>query len=316
MSDSSRVVEYESPVTVTENGKEPIIEFIGTTDEYVPSEDLADLNQYSPNQPVLYRHNHPLKGKDGEVVGRVLDSHIGDVLGSDKKMHKGIIGHAKLMNKTHFQKDIVNYVRAKEQAKDPIKVSIGYVSTSNEEGKIVDRQILEYSLTYKPVCKECGTKMGDKEELKMHELEVALESSTSKVTEYESKISELESQLVEKDEEISASKTKVTEMETRIGAIEAKAIRAEKKPYIDKLVEMEKDDDLVSFYESLNVKQLQDRCDKIAKRMPNPIVTQTLNEARDAALKGETADEWKKKAIASGAKPEDVNSWMNAMGMN
>jgi chromosome segregation ATPase len=247
---------------------------------------LDNLNKFSVNQPILYRHNHPNKRLGGQILGRVIETKIADVKDATGKLVKGIIGKAFIKNKTKFQQQIQEYIRKKDQLKDPIKISIGF------ENQELDAEVYEYSLTYKPVCEECSTMVTEQEktEAQMGELQTALDKSAGIVKEFEKKTKELESKVAEYEKTASDKDKKLKEFEdklismkdlsTKISELEKKLSDAEKAPLIDQIYELEQDDELKEIYKGWEMPRLVKRLEKVRTLRPQ-IATEPLYKSRE-----------------------------------
>ncbi len=282
-------------LTSSEDNGQLIIDFTGVTENYVSSNLLNEINKYSANQPLLYRHNHPLKKKGGEIIGRIIQTSLTDVKDTQGKLVKAVTGKAFIGNKTKFQRMVQDYVKKKDQIKNPVKISIGFENIENEKHEPIDAQVYEYSLTYQPVCEECVTKMPEKD-VEISELQTALDKSAGLTKEFEKKNKELESKITEMEKTMKDKDSKIKEFEdklintkdlsVKIAELERKLSDAEKKPFIDEIYELEKDDELKEIYRGWDTTKLQKRLDKVRGLRAN-IVTEPLNKSREKAVETE-----------------------------
>lgn len=292
---------------VTSNVKlleDDIIEFIAVTEKYVPKDIIPKLAEWGEKQPIIYRHEHPAKGWGGEILGRSIEAKV--VRYEDITALKG---KAKMFNNSYMQNTALEYIREKQDAGEPIQISIGY-QEFYKEGEIVDAQIYEYSLTHIPVCKECSVSIGELEmdENKIKELEAEVKNREGTINELQESLDEmsgknkkLEKDMKAKDTKIKEyeakyvdQKDKVSELSTKLAQLEEDIKFAKVEPKVQQLVKLYEDPDLFGYFKNKALeengtewldKKLEEKKGKIT---PNPIVTTPLSKELEEGVKDQT----------------------------
>ena len=306
-----------------EKGK-VFIRALAASGKYLTPDQIPVLTKYSVNQPLIYRHIHPSSPAQGQILGTVVEAKQVEFEGLPAVE---IIGE--MMQITDYQQKAVEYIRLKQDTDEPVGVSIGLQSFGVEGENPVTSRPFEYSFTSIPVCDECityevNTSMKEKDiaDAKQAELEAVIKGNVQKIAELEatlngkvdenkslkSKIGVLEKappadEIAVKDAINEAAKAIKSQYEDEMKAVKAdlkatnqKLEAAEKKPHIDKLIALEKDDDLVEWYNGKSVEFLTARYEKKKKERKSSIVTQTLNEAGEEVEDDHTAELAKIKA--------------------
>lgn len=285
-----------------------IIEFIAVTEKYVPKEILPNLAKWGVNQPIIYRHEHPAKGWGGQILGRTIKAKVVEI--DDLAVLKG---KAQMFNNTEMQRMALEYIGLMEEEKTPIQISIGYQEFLSE-GKVVDAQIYEYSLTHIPVCKECVVSIGETEmeetkqkeledkiskgENTINELQEALDSMSGKNKNLTDSNTELETKIHEYEEKYVAQKDEVSKLNTRVQELEDGMRFATIKPKVDEIVKLYEDPDLYTYFKAKSLekdgetwldKKLEE---KKKKSHPAAIATETIKE-----LQGEVGQRDKEEVV-------------------
>ena len=281
MAVKSKIRNFESEIQSFEKDGDTYIKFISVTDKFINLDQLKSIDKYAINQPVTYRHQHPIKGEGGSITGRVTSSDVVDY-------------------------KVVKYVKGKDEANDPIQISIGFEEFYDKRGDPSDAQIYEFTLTHNPMDWDTTTEgvytMPTKQEMESKEkenedLRKELDLMSGKAKEFEDELGEVKSELeeekakvVEFEALVLTSKDELKEFKTKLKEFEDKMHQAEIKHIVDQIFEIEKDEDLVPVYETWSENKLMERLAKKKKSNPNPIVTETLKESQRKVME---ADELK-----------------------
>lgn len=288
--------------------------FVGEacTDEYVTLNQLEDINQYFINQPVVYRHDHPSKGKGGSIYGRVVESKIVE---NENGTH--ILKFKSLMKQTlKKHKDLINLAETQQDLGSPISYSVGFLGTKT--AKVDEADVYEVSVTNDPVCTECQNinimekKIMPNEELESQEdekdakveVEKKVEKETIKekvsenqkdfeesigfIKELEKKNGELEAKVSNYEKVIGESKGIMDEYCVRLRELEKKADFAERSPLIEKIFTLERNEFMRKRYEEpkiWGIKELGDQYEAVKNLNKHKIqaqkaVVRTLEQSR------------------------------------
>lgn len=317
-------MDIKASVKILEENEKVILTALGTTDKYISSNIIDNLAKYSPNQPIIYRHVHPASPAEGQILGTVLESKLIDL----EDGVKGIEITGEMLQYTQYQQDAVKYIKAKQDTEDPIQISIGFQQYGVDDP--VDARPYEFSLTDIPVCEECityevNTMINEKktDEAVIKELQKSLnkiktenEQLLAKLGNYEKTEKEEISVKQELEDTILAITKKheeeLVKRDEQISALKQEFEMAQKKPYIDKLFRLEKDEELVDWYKGRTLEQLAARVEKKEKEAPNPIVTKTLEESTTGVMRDVNKEmEMKQKARDIIANNPLLNRYVN-----
>jgi paraquat-inducible protein B len=276
-------------------GKRIVIKALAVTDKYISPDIIDSIVKYSPNQPMIYRHVHPSSPGEGEILGNVIKAEKVEV---DKNV--GIEITSEFMDYTPYQQTAVKYVTEKQEAGDPIKISIGLQEYS-VDGKSIDARPFEYSLTHIPVCKECATKevlvMEEKEKEKkdseavIAELRKTLDETVKKNQELTSKLTKFEDAGAKIEKEVASIAENVRKeyddklkaMQTKLENVEKELDMSKRMPVINEIYKYEKSDFLKGIYMTQKLEDLQAHLTELRKKEPPALVTSTMEESRAAA---------------------------------
>lgn len=279
-------MDIKASVTLNESSGKTIIHAIGALSDYIGENLMDELIRYSPNQPLLYRHNHPSSIGNGEILGTIIAAEKTEVNGAT-----AIDITAELMDLTQYQKDAIAFVTKLHEAKQDISISIGF----QQFGDLAARPF-EYSLTEIPVCKECVTysvvKMEEKDELQATISE--LRDTLNKVLE-EKKALESKMKTMEAPETVDARVQQVVDVISKKyeDKLEAQSVQLErlekelelskKQPIISKIFELEQDEQLVDLlYSNMSVEDLTKRLEMVKKKQPvMQVQTERMEQSKD-----------------------------------
>ena len=273
--------------------------------DFLPEPLLRELAEDSHNQRILWRHKDPESEKDrGRVYGRILDSYITPCPETGKPI---MLEHLRVFDgpEGSHEKELQSLLLKKEELEDPLGLSKGYMINKNKNGDIYRVFALEDSFTYKPKCKTCLTQevitMEDKEEKelkkeiadlqeRLNEATLRLEDKEDAVNKLETKVEKFESALNETTTEKLSLEDRLIELSDQIKEFESKFDNLQKKPYLDKLEELE-DPEVFELEKGKSVDWLKDRINKLEKKKDGPQVeTKTLNQEREEVLDNEDED--------------------------
>jgi len=235
-------------------------------EKFLPEPWLSKLATDSVKQRVLWRHRDPDdKEKRGFVYGRNLHNTIKD--GFIESFYK-IYGGEKGTPEDTLQK----LIKLKLEAKEPIGISKGFLKRLDKNGDIARVISLEDSITYKPQCEQCITQevlveMEEKElkeqiekltqeldgakmklETQDTELETKEAENVALKEEHSAKLEALEAKVGTKDAEKEEFEEKYVKLKDDFNTFKVTYEAEKKKPFIDKLYKLEKDDDLLEIY--------------------------------------------------------------------
>ena len=280
-----------------------IIEFIAVTEQYVPKDILPNLAAWGEKQPIIYRHEHPAKGWGGQILGRSIKAEV-----IEFENITALKGKAKLFDNTNMQKMALEYIQKKQDEGNPIQISIGY-QEFYKDGKVVDAQIYEYSLTHIPVCEECVVSIGELEmdETKQKELEDklakavstsdemkdALDKMSGKTKELETKVASKDAKIKEYEEKYVAQKDEVSKLTTRISELEDNMRFAPLKLKVQAVTDSYGDPELFTYFKTKALEQekpeewLDKKLESRKTHAVPAVQTQTIKEL-EQEVAGET----------------------------
>lgn len=255
------------------------------------------LSKKSVGKDYVWRHKHPVDkaNVDTHVYGIVADSWLED---------GEIFSKYQLYDHTQDHKDMIDLVKERHKANEPLGVSMRYRKYL-ENGVPIHYDVFEHSGTPYPKCQTCKTiEMGviemanEKEESKKDEkvfedtlkkikdLEDRLNSKTDIVKELKTKTEALEKEMEKKDKALE-DKSKVEKtLEENITDMKNEIEYLKKKPILDKILEVHKLDEAeLGFYKMQSVKYLEEKYEQFKKEAVNTkvIATQTQAESEDEA---------------------------------
>lgn len=262
-------------------------------------EGLKRLSKDSVNKSLIWRHAHPIQeeNKKSHIYGRVVDSWVEDGYINSKYE---VYGH------TPEHLALQELILQRAETKDPLGISMHYRTYSNSEGQKIHYDVFEHSSTPIPACIDCKTtKVGietmvnekkdkkdekvkseekdeeleDEDELDEHlqkikELEELLNSKTAKLEDYQSTITKLENEIESKKESEMTLEDKVNELKDEVEYLK-------KKPFIDKIYELEKRNSLLDYYKNLSIEDLKNELEDVKKRVETSIQTKELEESAE-----------------------------------
>ena len=274
--------------------------------EFLPEPWLRELADDSRNQRILWRHKDPENEKDrGRVYGRILDSYVKSCPKTNKPImqeHYRVFGGPD----NSPEKDLQDLLLKKEKDEEPLGVSKGYIVNRNKNGDIYRVFALEDSFTYKPKCKTCLTqevitmeKDTDKDlkkeitdlQEKLNKAKLQLEDKDEAVEQLESKVEKFESALETTTTEKLSLEDRLIELSDQIKKFQDKFDYLQKKPYLDKLEELE-DPEIFELEKGRDIEWLKERLQKRLKEKDGPQVeTKTLEQERADSLEEDEEEE-------------------------
>lgn len=273
---------------------------------------LKRLAKDSLNKSLIWRHAHPIQegNKKSHIYGRVVDSWVVDGYINSKYE---VYGH------TPEHLALQELIKERAEKNDPLGISMHYRTYANSEGQKIHYDVFEHSGTPIPACIDCKTtKVGintmvnkekeekdekvkskekdeeleDEDELDEHlekikELEELLNSKTSKLEDYQSTITKLEKEIEDKKESEMTLEDRVNELKDEVEYLK-------KKPFIDKIYELENRDSLLDYYKNLSIDDLKKELKEVKKRTAASVQTREMEEsAKEADVEDNTNEEEK-----------------------
>lgn len=263
-------------------------------------EGRAILAKKSIGKPYLWRHAHPIqKGNENtHIYGEVVNSFINDKGFIESKYE--VYGHTK----DHLA--IREEIREKHKIGKPLGLSMRYRKYFIGD-KILHWDVFEHSGTPFPKCVKCnnidfiGEKtMPGKEEKKQEkgidekdlkesqkkigELENQLNSRTKIFEELKSKVEMLEADLKDKSKELDKTEKTEKTLEEQILDLRNEVIYLQKKPIIDKILEVKKlDDRELGFLKTQDEKYLEGKLKQWSKENESKIHIKSQEESSEDA---------------------------------
>jgi len=281
-------------------------EAIAFDEKYGSKAEVDELHKYAINQPIVYRHEHPLANSKALIFGRVKES---EVIPVDKDRY-GLKIKGNLSSYTEKHKKLIELVEARQKLGKPMGVSPQFQEFGNEKNPRA-LELLEFSLTHIPECEECQVgrihKMEDEEkkklEAKISELQKALDDTIGISKKFES--------------EKKAQEEKFTaDIEAVKKAFEQQMEAAKREPFIEELKSLEKDEVTFKLYEKHgSIDQIKGRIVKLKSTLaPAPAAVETIEQSRIKALERDGKEEWKKK-FGENIKnlPEDIRKLLGGI---
>lgn len=289
-----------------------ILTAIASNADFLPFRWLKYAAKDSINQRLIWRHSDPENRREemtDEVFGRIITCKVKSV-----EENPSLYTEYKLFDFTEDQRSLIELIKKRNEVEDPLGISMGYLKyTDKETDEIKHITVLEHSITPIPKCKVCKTidikesvvKMEEKELKKLKdkiaELEDELNGKSTKIEELESKVVVFEEEIKGKDGEIKVSKSNFEESKTMILSLKDEItelkkdlILKEKKPIIVKIYEWEQDDDLLKFYETMEIKELEARLVKVKKAREGKPIVKSLSKSRDEIIEDEELEKKEK----------------------
>jgi hypothetical protein len=273
-------------------------EAIAVLEGYVTSKQLNSICKYAVNQPIVVRHNHPLKGKGGSVIGRVVAAEKFQTKNKSGKEVDAIrIKFSPSNTSEYSKKHWAEYrERGKKGETNGISVSVEEINDGTLE---LDGEVLEFSMTPIPACEEClvDIHMPEPKELeaKLGELQTVITTSASKIKELEAAATQKDLKIKEYED---AAKTKDTLMQTldkRVKELEDGLRSAKIAPLIARIKELESPgvfDDLVDVYKAWPEDKLAKHIKELEKRLGASVKVESMATTRVKALESDSAKEY------------------------
>ncbi|NHJ40130.1 MAG: hypothetical protein FK731_08870 [Asgard group archaeon] len=277
------------------------------TPEFLDEPWMGILANDSVNQRLLWRHKDPEDPKvRGIPFGRVLSAEINE----NKNMESWYRIFKKLSDDDPYDK-LQTWIKRRSKRGEPVGISKGYiVNRDKKDGNIIRVFSLEDSITYKPKVKQALVQeviqmennkdkhTVDNEEMEkltkeLDEAKLQLEEKDKVLKGLEAKIVEFESKLETKETEKKTLEEKLLEISDSLDVMNSKfeqyKLEAQKKPYLDKLKELE-DPVIFDIIQDKEVEWLKKRLEIKEKEADAPrITTKTLEqeqfEAEEEELK-------------------------------
>lgn len=260
---------------------------------------LKRLSRDSINKHLIWRHKHPIEKteKRSHIYGRVVDSWLED--------DGHIWSKYQVYDHTPDHLALQELIEKRLEANDPLGISMQY-RTYSRDGRKIHYDVFEHSGTPIPKCSTCKTtdfgieemanedqeNEGEQEEEqpelqkhieKIKELEERLNSKTSSLEEYESKIATLEQEIESKESELKKEKEETMTLEEKVDSLQAEVKKLEKKPIVDKLFEIENDEELIDWYYTKNVDFLEQRLEKKVDEAESTPITKDIEDSANEA---------------------------------
>lgn len=297
-----------------------ILSAIASNEDFLPLKWLKYVAKDSINQRFIWRHSDPEKPRDkmtDEVFGRVIQCEVKDV-----KRKNSLLVDYRLFNLTPNHKNLIKLIKLRNEVEDPFGISLGYqVYKDKETDEILHIVVLEHSITPIPKCVKCTT-IDIKESVvqmekelekelrdKIAELEDTLNGKASKVEELEAKVVTFEEEIKEKsnsiktsEEQFEESKKLILSLKDEVSDLKRDLILKEKKPVITEIFELEQDEDLLKFYESMSIEELEKRREKIKAKHDGKPIVKTLKQSRDETIANEELEKKEKESLEESVK--------------
>lgn len=301
------VEDYTLDIEVNVSMENDDVFFVGEacTDDYVSLKQLEDINDVFINHPVVYRHDHPAKGKGGSIYGRVVESTI---IEKENGTH-ALQFKSKMKQTLTKHKDLISMAETQQELGKPVRYSVGFLSTKTKD--VDEADVYEVSITNDPVCEECEnltimeketmpndevkaqtdkelSKKNAKLEVTVSELQRKFEESIDFRKELEKKNTDLTTKVAEYEQLIGESKGVMEQYSAKLNELEKKVDSAERKPIVDKIFALERNELMKDRYlkpESWTIDELNVQYEKVKELNKNKIeaqsaVTRTLEQSR------------------------------------
>jgi hypothetical protein len=305
-----RKVRLEASGPFWEEGNNFFFTAVSITEDFACKYVQEILAEQSPGNALVFRHRHPA-ATDSKVIpifGRVHESKV--VL-EDEKYNMETVYRVPI--KAPNGKDILDnvafaeWVKKSYEAKDPIKISLQYTISLDEDGKAYFANIIEHTGTHYPACTACvntlptqevvaleenGKKSGtptsveDIKKMDAKQLEELLEQRTLEKKTLEEKLVKLEGEVKNLAESEQSLKSSLEEsgrvsnlLETLSGdftklKMENDALKrefefqnSEEKGVIDEIIKLEKEPDFVPIYRTWTLEKLRAHLKKLEGKL-------------------------------------------------
>jgi len=285
--------------SIREKDGRPIILVKALTKDFEEDYVLKMLAEASVGKHYIWRHRHPIDSKhtDNHIYGQVINSYVEDSLFSE----------IELFTHTNDHKSYLELLNERLKISEPLGLSMRYRKYYDNEKleKVIHVDVFEESGTPFPKCEKCSTlKMGvinmanedeneDEEDLleisrkKIEALEKMLNEKSESFEKLKCDLKTLEKELSSKDESLEGSDSRIKKLEDTIleMGMEMEFLSI-KKPIMDKILEVkELDKDELDFYKSKSVKYLEEKLEQWTKDAEKKIVTKTIRDSANEALK-------------------------------
>lgn len=266
-------------------------------------EGLERLARASINKHLVWRHRHPIEDvhKDNHVYGRIVEARLEDGY---------IVSTYEVYNHTADHLAFIEILKERDKIGEPLGISMHYRRYFNMKNEIIHYDVFEHSGTPFPACESCktieigvrnmvneGTDIKDKKKpedkvkevnsddkilKKIGELEEMLNDKTEKLEEYKGKIESLELEMKKKSEEIDDKNKETKSVEERVLELEKEISYLQKKPILDRILELVKiDDNQLDWLKTQDKNYLAGRFEQAKKDAESKPHVQTIDESAD-----------------------------------
>lgn len=241
--------------------------------DFVCEDGLQRLANDSVGKSLIWRHAHPIeeKEKQSHIYGTVLESTVDD---------GHIVSKYQVYDHTQDHLDLQDIIVKRFKNEDPLGISMQYRTYFNHEGEAIHYDVFEHSGTPIPQCITCKTintknekPMTDENEeeneemKKVKELEKRLTEKTSKLEKYQTTIKKLEDKLQGKDKKLEQEKEVKKTLESRVSKLEQTIdFLNEKKPIIQKILEIDDNPIMRKKYPSWSVEELEEHLEYMKEK--------------------------------------------------
>jgi hypothetical protein len=289
-----------------ENGDVWLVADPAMTTDYVSLKELEVLNEQSFNSNVMHRHTLPSKDElEGKVYvfGKIKESKIVDFKEGKTQPAKKQVWKAKMNKDTDSHRKMLEWITASTEKGEVVGTSPQF-EMYGKEGNYSNGNLLEWSITPKPHCKECNKgrlKVMEEKDMnaKLSEMQTTLTSISTDRDSWKKKFEDV-SATVQKEKEsiikqfeekslsvVKALEEKNKEIESKLIAMEKTAIVARKAPYIKELTESKRYSPLtLKRFEDLDEKDLIAEVEFVRKNKiePAPVLIKSMEESRLSAM--------------------------------
>lgn len=263
-----KTVDFKLESVIEENGKF-YFTAVSLDTNFEPVEGLKRLAIRSINKDYIWRHNHPLEDVENEVFGRVDNSWVDETDGK-------LFSKYEVFDYDHKKKVLIDLIKEKIDIGDPLGVSMRYRKYIDKNlQSVVHYDVFEHSGTPIPACEKCRSidyeviNMANEEKKKTEEeileeskakiikLEAELDEKTKCFEDLQTKVVSLEKEMEDKADSILEEEKKAKTLEEKVEELTLEVDYLNKKPIIDKMLELKKlDERHISFYKTQDKKYL------------------------------------------------------------
>lgn len=260
------------------------------------------LSEESKGKPYIWRHKHPIQegNTDTHIYGKVVDSWL---------ENGEIFSKYQMYNHTDEHKAIIEVIKERHEAKEPLGVSMRYRKYLKNKVPI-HYDVFEHSGTPYPKCEDCNTiefgvqTMTNEENIKQEEkkveedvledsiskikkLEELLNSKTDILNELEKKVEAYRNEMLKKDSQLEKKEIVEKSLEEKVQDLKNEVDYLTKKPLIDKILEFRSLDEAeIGFYKTQPIKYLEDKLEQISKEVASAknIEVKTQEESMNESI--------------------------------